>query len=320
MRECCVVTTYKRPELLHCCLKRIRAAEPGIEIIIFPDRGTARDPETILAVRDFKRGNLQVNFVPDHDYHGNSYNVMEALRWAYNEGSTRIFYIEDDVMVHPDFFTWHRAQHELIPDLFASMAWIFNRHAPIVDDLLFQPWYYAIGTCFPREKLGLIVEHASPRYYEDMQSYIEKTFKGSQLNTPFGIQHYEQDGLIQRVLDADRSQTISPGITKCSHMGMYGYNRGWKTGSDLFDGALDFEERIRRLEDFISDPYARATIFGREIIEREIGRELPRRSFVYRVELPQGWTTEFTSELTMNKLPRKINSVLLGKDAKISLL
>lgn len=319
MKECVVVTTYKRPELLSCCIQRIRAIEPDIRILIFPDHASAADLECITVREDFFFGNTRVYFVPEHDYHGNSYNTMEALRAAFNEGWDRVYYIEEDVMVHKDFFSWHREIHEECPDIFASMAWIFNRYAPITDDVLFQPWYYAIGTCFTRHKLGLIIRHATPRYYEDMQGYIERNFKNSKLNSPFGIQHYEQDGLIQRVLDLHRGQTVSPGIAKCSHLGMYGYNRGWNSGSLFFEGCKNFSERIQRLEEFIADPYARAEVFGREIVEREIGHELPKREYHYRVTLPGGWESEFTTEVKPKHL-RRINSVPLPPEAEIVLL
>lgn len=310
--ECVVITTYNRPELLQACTKRIRAIEPEIPLSIFPDRGTAKR-------FDVAKGNTQINFVPDHDYHGNTFNTMEALRWAYNEGWDRVYLIEDDVMVHPDFFDWHRAIHndEDHRDLFASMAWVFNRIAPITNDLLFQPWYYSIGTCFTRKKLELIVEHSTPRYYEDMQGYIEKTFPKSNLNSPFGIQHFEQDGLIQRVLDVDHTFTVAPGIAKCSHVGFFGYNRGWTNNSDFFEGQDDFDRRVQFVEDFIADPYARAEVFGRDIVEREIGYVLPKREFHYKLKIPDGWESEFTSELTEKHLPKRINSVRLPADAMI---
>jgi len=318
VREVCVIPTYRREEHLFCCLKRIRAIEPTIPVAIFPDRCTWNDQSLTVALRYFRGKDTQVHVVPDHDYHGNTMNVMEALRWAYNERWDRVFYIEDDVMVHEDFFAWHRAQHDMWPRIFATMAWIFNRHAPIVDDVLFQPWFYAVGTCIARNKLGLIVQHATPKYYADMPGYVEKTFPGSQLNTPFGIQHYEQDGLIQRVLDVDKTQTISPGITKCSHLGSFGYNRGWDYRDDFFTNCGDFDDRVKRLESFIADPYWRAEVFGREIVEREIGRELPKRSFRYRITLPGGWETETISELSKDRLPRRINSVSLPQNAIIT--
>lgn len=317
MLEVVLIPTYKRPEHLVCCLRRIRKWEPDIQIAVFPDRCTAKDEDTEQALRFHRNDSTLIVPVPDHDFHGNTYNAMEAFRWAFNEGFDRIFYIEDDVMIHPDFFAWHRAQHDLWPKIFATMAWVFNRHAPLVDDVMFQPWYYAIGTCFTRRKLALVVEHANPKYYADMPGYVERTFPESQLNTPFGIQHYEQDGLIQRVLDVDKTQTISPGITKCTHMGSFGYNYGWGGRDELFANCGSFMDRCKRLESFIADPYWRSEIFGREIVEREIGHRLPRREFTYKISIPGGWETIFKSELSKQTLPRKIHSVPLPSNAVI---
>lgn len=315
--EIVIVPTYQRNEFLFSCLRRIRKYGYDGPIAVFPDRGTYDDP---VLWQILHRHNAYAAFVPKHDYHGNTYCAMEALRWAYNGGFQTIFYIEDDVMVHPDFFTWHRQQHEQWGDLFASMAWVFNRHAPLEDDVMFQPWYYAIGTCFRRKKLRKIVEHASPLYYADMPGYIERTFRDSKLNTPFAIEHYEQDGLIQRVLDADRSQTVSSGIAKCSHVGCFGYNRGWLLKEDLFSQCRNFQERVIHLEEFIRDPYWRAEIFGKDVVEREIGKVLEERSIHYKVELPGGWESEFRSSLRANALPKRINSVPMPPEAKFMIL
>ena len=240
MREIVLIPTYRRPEMLFYCLSLIRAIEPEIAVAVFPDRGTYHDKEFQDVMASFDSDVTHALLIPDHDYYGNSFNTMEAFRWAYNSGFDRIYYVEDDVMVHEDFFKWHREVHEEESDLFASMGWIFNRYAPITKDLLFQPWYYSVGTCFTREKLKLIVDHASPRYYKDMPGYIEKAFAGSSLNAGGqNIQHYEQDGLIQRVMDRDRTQVVSRGMATCTHLGFAGYNRGGYNSYEEFFHAED---------------------------------------------------------------------------------
>jgi hypothetical protein len=315
--DCVVVPTYNRPEFLENCILAIREANADIPIFLFPDRGTAKDVELHAIVK--KHVGVYPKWVPNHGYHGNSYNALEALRWAWNGHFEKIFYVEDDVMVHRDFFDWHYEMHNEWPDLFASMAWVFNRFSPMTDEPLFQPWYYAIGTCFTFNKLAKIVEHASPLYYEDMAGYIEKNFRKSKLNSPFGIQHYEQDGLIQRILDADKSQTVSSGIAKCTHLGCIGYNRGWSRSEEFFAGCKTMAQRVERVAEFYRDPWWRADVFGRDIVQREIGRERPQRDLHYTVTLPGGWESEFVSELTTPHLPRRINSVLLPRDARIVL-
>jgi hypothetical protein len=135
----------------------------------------------------------------------------------------------------------------------------------------------------------------------------------------FGIEHYEQDGLIQRVLELDHSTSAAPGIAKCSHLGLYGYNRGWSAGKDLFINCENFSARIKRVEALIADPYERLEIFGRDIVERELGYEIPPRVLHYSAKLPGGWESEFTSERIITALnrPAKINSVRVTSEMVI---
>ena len=316
MEEIVLVPTYNRPEHLFYCLSMIRAFEPKIQIAVFPDRGTYFDKEFQDVMRVFQSDDAFAFYVPFHKYHGNSYNTMEAFRWAYNAGYELTYLVEDDVIIHPDFFKWHREVHEECEDIFGSMGWVFNRFSPITEDWAFQPWYYSVGTCFKRKKLELIVKHATPLYYNDMMGYIEETFADSPLNSPHNIHHYEQDGLIQRILDRDRTQTVSCGIAKCTHMGTFGYNRGWSRREEFFEGCEDFTDRVNRLSAFVGDPYWRAEYFGRDVVEREIGKELPKRTFTYKIKVGP-YETEFVSELSKTRLPRRIKSVPVTSEMEI---
>jgi hypothetical protein len=308
VREVVLVPTYHREELLFCCLKRLRSYDGDIPIHVFPDRGTG-DPLVHTICDGF---DAHMHLVPDNDWYGNTANTMNAYLWAFNAGYDRVFYVESDVMVHADFFSWHREQQETFPNIFASMAWIFNREAPISDDLMFQPWIYSVGLCFSRDKLALIAQHATPKYYGDMPGYIERRFKTSPLTDRFAVMHWEQDGLLQRILDEDRSQTVSSGIAKCSHVGFVrSYGDGTQEDYEKFLGldGLRFDERVQRVEQFIADPYARMEVFGRAIVEREIGHVIPVRKFTYRITIPGGWQSTFVSELKKESLPRRLNSV-----------
>lgn len=322
MNEVVIVPCYLRPELLYCCLKRIREFQPRIEIHLFPDRGTWKDSVIQKLSILF---NTDIHIVADHDLYGNTYNTMEAYKWAWHAGFEYVYLIESDVMVHHDFFSWHRKMQEEYREdgLFASMGWVFNRHAPIVDGEMFQHWYYSVGVCFHRTQLASVIMHATPSYYTDMSGYVRDHFKDSPLNDPQNVAHYEQDGLIQRVLDQEKMQTVSPGIAKCSHMGFvrsYGDSGAGFGYEELFDGRTDFRDRVERIEQLIADPYERMWYFGRDIVERELGREIPERVFHYKITLPGGWTSELESPLEMRKLPRRLNSVNIPQDAKIEIM
>lgn len=248
MSECVIVTAYQRPELLSRTIARIKGADKFAQVYIWGDRGTS------------KLG------VPKHGFYGNTYNTMEALRWASEAGFDYVYLIEDDVFVYPDFFAWHRRAH-LDDDIFASCAWTFNRHAPIADGGdMWAPWYYSIGVCFAAAKLRLITRHANISYYSDMSGYIRDTFPNSILNVGDMAAHWEQDGLIQRVMEADGSQVCWPSLPKCAHMGWSGYNK--PNGPKILT-ADTFEERCEQIEAFYANSEYRAKVFGEDIVRRE---------------------------------------------------
>jgi len=313
-KEVCCVLTYQRNHFLYCALKRIREQDKKIPIVVFSDRGDD-NPELRHVCGEFWAG---VEIIPRHDYYGNSYATMEMLRWAYGQQIGLVIVSEDDFMQGPECLNWYRETHEMFTGIFCACGWVFNRQAPISDDLMFAAWFYSPSYSVRREKLAQVIKHANPLYYNSMREYILSTFpdsllhnKGNQENTGF----YEQDAVWQYCIEADKGQVAWNGIAKGAHLGCSGYNR--PTGPK-FEGTL--EERIAQVESLIADPYWRADLFTREVVEREIGYVLPKREFHYRVTLPGGWESDFRSELTLDRLPKRLNSVTLPPNAQISVL
>jgi hypothetical protein len=311
VREVVIVPTYQRNHYLHCCLRRIREQDSAIDIAVFSDRGeTNHELRTIC--RDF---DAKLKITPAHNLYGNSYCVLEALRWAGGQPYDLIHVNEDDAMQHPDCLAWHREQHGLFDDIFASCGWVFNRCAPIEPDLMFAGWYYSPNACFRRDKLRIVTQHANPSYYHSMREYVLKVFadsplhkKGSQQDTNY----YEQDAVIQFCINRDGSQVAWCGIAKVDHVGAFGYNR---TGGPKFIGTL--QERVAQVEELIGDPYYRMELFGRDVVEREVGYVLPKKEYRYQISIPGGWTSELVTEIPLRRLPKKINSVILPENAQI---
>ena len=319
MRECVLIpVTPDRAHYLACALKRIRAQDESVDIAIFLDRVETikRNGREKLEILSLAPNGAAVFDVPEHAYYGNSFAVMLAYKWAYDQGYDLIHYCESDVMMHPDCLAWNREVHETIPGIFASCGWVFNRQAPIEPDLAIAPWIYTPQYSIKREKLALVVKHAVPEYYNDMRGYVLRTFPNSILHNR-GLQentaYFEQDAVLQYVLMEDKSQVAWRGTALVDHVGISGYNR---PNGPVFEGSLD--ERITKVEALIADPHTRAEIFGRAIVEREIGHVLPKREWVYSITLPGGWTSEFVSERKLDLLPKRINSVPMPADAVIT--
>jgi hypothetical protein len=220
MKEVVIVPTYDRSEFLYVCLEAIRVAEPTIPIHVFPDRGTDESEVTSKFEGVTEHKTLQ------HSYHGNSFNMLEALKWAYqqNERWDRIWIIEDDAIIDSTAFSWGREALLRYPDSFAACLWMYSPDALISDgpDLRI-PWYLSVGTVLPRSSVFSIVQHARIEYYSAMKSYLDQAYPGSNRR---GSQHYEQDGLILRVMESESKRAVWPRRPRATHCGWAGYHMG----------------------------------------------------------------------------------------------
>lgn len=239
MREVVIIPTFQRSDLLFLCLEHIRAVEPDIPIHVFPDRGTDE--------RDICNCFGAVHhWTWMHGYHGNSANMMEALKWAFHERYDRVYVIEDDALVDKTFFDWCRTAFERHPDAFAACGWEYspNRINGLGTDVML-PWYLSVAACLPASSLATIVPHANLDYYRDMQAYCDQTFPASSHR---GTLHYEQDGLVLRVCEAQRKRCVWPHKPRALHCGWYGYHQG----GEAPQGTL--EERVELMRLAVKNP------------------------------------------------------------------
>jgi hypothetical protein len=230
-----IIPTYYRPELLYLCLERV-LGNPGAgrEIWLAQDRHagdlprhTRDEEETESVVASFRtRLNLRRVVRPPHGYPGNSHNVLEAYRAAYQTDARYVYLIEEDVLVTEDFFRWHEAVQGR-GDYFCSVAYRCTRNPRVrhSDDpagyLECDGDYASIGVCWRRTNLAAVVRHATADYYGDPEGYVRARFPGSGL--PPGAA--EQDGLIQRLLIADGRPAAWASLPRAYHVGVWGYHR-----------------------------------------------------------------------------------------------
>lgn len=220
VRDLVAIPTYSRPEMLWHCLEHLaacpEAAAGDLDLVVFVDNHVHRPPplEEIGQVLPRFPGVAVVARAP-HAYRGNSFNVMKAYEQGLAEGRERVFLVEDDVMVEPDFFRWHREVQEA-EQLFCSIG--ISRPGVTITTEMFA----SLGVCFRRGPLELVVGHANVAYFSNMNHYCQRTFRaGPNVGT-------EQDGLILRVMkQAKGTARFAPqDAPKARHIGWYGYNRG----------------------------------------------------------------------------------------------
>jgi hypothetical protein len=239
MREVTLVLTYKRSEFLWCALEAIKQAEPSMQIVVFPDRGTKEDEVC-------EHFNVEQHLTLKHLYDGNSYAMLTALKWAYDKMYERVFIVEDDAVIEPDFFSWCRKALETKPDSFAACGWQYSPDAMIGNgpDLL-MPWYLSVCACIPRKSLYGIVQHARPEYFSDMGGYLDRVYPNSHRR---GTRHWEQDGLVLRVCESEGKRCVWPRRPRATHIGFHGYH----TEGQQPRGTL--EERVALAKLALKDP------------------------------------------------------------------
>lgn len=255
MTDLIIIPTFDRPEFLWLCLENLYEkvlVVPNYPIIWVCEDIHADKPKSftiemeMLAVHREFQSKLSYTYISakPHTTYGNSYNVLNALQMAANDGVYRYVYLlEDDVLVTPDFFQWNEAvQQKFKP--WASCAGRLNRSLNFemngreaVDESIQDvnachssvTAYNSWATCFSREALQQV---------SSMIGSYDSFGKG-----------FEQDMMIQRAIRREKLTTIWPYIPRAYHMGWYSYHRD---GSMKLYGTL--EEKVKALRAAIKNP------------------------------------------------------------------
>lgn len=228
MKDVVIIPTYSRPELLWLCLEYLSKC-PGIggmDVRVYVDahdavRTAPPVPEINEVLARFRHLSLTVTWRERHRYDGNTFNVMTAYAEVYATDAEFVYLVEDDVMVQPDFFAWHRAA-QASGDWFCSIASRFLKQGGrLHDGYIVDHRYASIGVCFKRANLSTIVKHAHQYYFGNMGGYLNTVFKDGRAD-----QFTEQDGLIERIMERGRLLSIWPtNEPRAFHQGWYGYHR-----------------------------------------------------------------------------------------------
>lgn len=246
MRDVVLVPCYERPEYTRVCLEYLSRAR-GIEdkdIWLFLDNHKGDDFEKIF---DGQQSNFDLaNFgscqLP-HDTYGNSKNIIDGLKAAYESGAERIFLVEDDIMVAPDIFEWHEAILEGA-DPFVSCASALNKSAHFqingpdkMDELIKDPNAYKLVR-------GPYSSHAAAFTRSKLRLFIAADLKDIEW-----CSGREQDIWMQHVMKLLYGYSVWPYVPRAFNVGMTSYhiNTGMK-----FNGTL--EEKCETLRKAIVNP------------------------------------------------------------------
>lgn len=221
-----IIPCWRKPAFLTATLKLIEKARgaSGLRYLFAIDRDADPRVNEIIASFRFLVNSSTVR--RSHNYPGNSYNVLEALKSVSGPGDPDdlIFVIEDDVFIADDFFEYHTDAHRLDEPFFVSAC--KGPRKILADDaeriVYRSSEYRSLGVSFKAHRLGYVVEHATRKYYADMIGYCARELPDKLLP----IHHVEQSRLIHRVVRKVGSWGLYPVKPRAFHAGFAGYNRG----------------------------------------------------------------------------------------------
>jgi ubiquinone/menaquinone biosynthesis C-methylase UbiE len=253
MKNIVLIPAWRRPDFLTVCTDLIKET-PGADrnVYVFAlDRNYA--PESEMVARSFPFEKV-IRVTPNHRFNGNSYNVLEGYKACAGlvpkYQSKLVYLIEDDIFIGKDFFDFHEKINEQHDAFCVSAVRNQNDERMLNGSLGHDPAevyrfgkYQSLGVSWKPQYLNEVICHAHTGYYATMERYLVKTFPKS----VYGTMWSEQDGLINRVMEARQTSAIYPTVPRAYHAGFIGYNR---KGAQL-PGRL--EERVALLKRMTAD-------------------------------------------------------------------
>lgn len=252
MKNIVMLPCFRRADFLAANLAYIQLADRWennlyyFTVDVKEGSDTGPDPQVMEVIEAFP-GEKQVK-VRHNNYHGNSFNVLEGYRECYalaqTDGATLIYLIETDIFIGRDFFNFHEGVQAISDEFYVSacdnLTCSRDHELPSDPAMVYRFHnFQSLGISIKAGCMPFILEHAEPDYYEDMGGYLERTFPESRYR---GL-YFEQDGLINRVMEVQNSQGLFPFVARAFHAGFHGYNRA---GAALSD-EIPLEERKKQL-------------------------------------------------------------------------
>jgi hypothetical protein len=220
MKEIVVMPTCKRPEFLALALEKLSAAPEehpsDLNVHIYAD--TSADIASVEFVRDRYFPEATVYQWSKHtEAPSGTWNILRSIEAGFLHGADRVYLVEEDVMVRPNFFQWHRSIH----DASAHDGTVLATCGRVEKRLerFFGEQYTNPGACLTRKLFEHLAPHINDDYFTRPAEYVVENFE------PWIGMSILDDGLIRRVIKkaGGRSLTATEGVAV--HQGFFYYNR-----------------------------------------------------------------------------------------------
>jgi hypothetical protein len=243
VRELVIMPTCKRPEFLALALEKLSAAPKehpsDLNVNIYAD--TSADIASVEFVRDRYFPEATVYQWGKHiDAPSGTWNILKSIEAAFLAGADRVYLIEEDVMVRPSYFDWHRSIHDAGAHdgtVLATCGRVEKRLERLFGEVYTNP-----GACLTRRLIAQLLPHINDDYFSRPAEYVVENFE------PWIGMSILDDGLIRRVIKkaGGRSLTATEGVAV--HQGFFYYNRLDR----YMNYSSDIEGKIARLREIIA--------------------------------------------------------------------
>jgi hypothetical protein len=219
--------------MLALCLERLGDARGLPPVSIYAD--TSANLDEIEWVRDTYLPTADIHHAKPHlEVPSGCWNILNSIKQGYLTGADRVYLVEEDVMVRPNFFEWHNS----IGDEFLASC---GRKDPA-----FYPRYPGLytnpGSCLHRDLLDAVVPHINDDYFRRLRDYMDEKLP------PKWDEHSNlDDGLIRRTIRNMQGKCAYPETPVAVHQGFHFYRK-----VDRFVNEGTIEERVEGLRKMLA--------------------------------------------------------------------
>lgn len=224
-----IIPAFDRPAFLQVCIDHILKADNAGEMRYIFALDTGAHPHNLDVIKAFPHEHAVLNRQTKILGIGKqSNNVLMGLKAGLEHGEGKpIYYIEDDVFIGKDFFTFGAEILQREPDcLCAILSHNVNAKDATTPDadgyyVKRSNEYQGIGSIFnPAVFERYVLPHICQEYVTNPRMYCTR-FKSHSLGADF----CEQDGLIRRIIEANGLPVAFAHVPRCFHAGFFGYHR-----------------------------------------------------------------------------------------------
>lgn len=250
---------FNRPEMLTLSLEYETKARKKYDLcdfttIFLVEYGA--DAKTKELIKSYP---FSAKYIVREKKYGLTINILEGMKSAFALTDDFILHLEDDILLHEDYFLYMKALMNLVGNNYSVLSPYNPTDAGDTHEINKHNHYAALAPFISKQFFVTYIEPcACNNYYSNPASYVIKLNElyrehwESRKYKYTNAMHHEQAGLINRLVDVaiieEERYLYMPQINRQQHIGYFGKNRpgGVIPGNS-------YEERVENLREIILD-------------------------------------------------------------------